>query len=122
MRKLLLQHRAAHTDLVELNDEGLGALLAQQGLGGLAVRAVRLGEDRYWYKVLADHFPTTSTAWRSMSQAQQPTAAIVVRRHTNGIVVDDLLGFSFGRHDLVGSRWGLKEGAYEINGGRFLEG
>jgi hypothetical protein len=31
--------------LVELDDEGLGALLAQQGLGGLAVRAVGFGED-----------------------------------------------------------------------------
>ena len=36
---------AEHTDLVELNDVGLCALLAEKSLCGLAVRAVGLGED-----------------------------------------------------------------------------
>lgn len=35
------------TDLVEFNDVWLDAHLAQQRLGGLAVWAVGLGEDRY---------------------------------------------------------------------------
>ena len=33
------------TDLIQLDDVWLDALLAQQCLGSLAVRAVRLGED-----------------------------------------------------------------------------
>lgn len=33
------------TNLVELEDEGLCAALAEEALSGLAVRAVRLGED-----------------------------------------------------------------------------
>ena len=36
---------AERTDLVELDDVGLCALLAEEGLCGLAVRAVGLGED-----------------------------------------------------------------------------
>lgn len=36
---------ARRTDLVQLNDVGLCALLAEEGLCGLAVGAVRLGED-----------------------------------------------------------------------------
>jgi hypothetical protein len=36
---------AKRTDLVELDDVGLCALLAEEGLCGLAVRAVGLGED-----------------------------------------------------------------------------
>lgn len=37
--------RRKPTDLVELEDVGLCAGLAEQALGGLAVRAVGLGED-----------------------------------------------------------------------------
>ena len=36
---------AERTDLVELDDVGLCALLAKEGLCGLAVGAVGLGED-----------------------------------------------------------------------------
>jgi hypothetical protein len=36
---------AGRTDLVELDDVGLCALLAEEGLCGLAVGAVGLGED-----------------------------------------------------------------------------
>ena len=39
--------RRGHTDLVELKDVGLCAHLAEEALCGLAVRAVRLGEDSY---------------------------------------------------------------------------
>lgn len=35
------------TDLVELNDVGLCAQLAEQALAGLAVWAIGLGEDSY---------------------------------------------------------------------------
>ena len=38
---------AERTDLVELDDVGLCALLAEEGLCGLAVGAVGLGEDSY---------------------------------------------------------------------------
>jgi len=36
---------AAIVDLIQLNDVRLDAHLAQQGLGRLAIRAIRLGED-----------------------------------------------------------------------------
>ena len=39
--------RCRHTNLVELKDVGLCAQLAEEALSGLAVRAVRLGEDSY---------------------------------------------------------------------------
>jgi hypothetical protein len=42
---------AERTDLVELDDVGLCALLAKEGLCGLAVGAVGLGEDSYIVRI-----------------------------------------------------------------------
>jgi hypothetical protein len=55
MKRWLVRNATVHTDLVEFNDEGLGALLAQQGLGGLAVGAVRLGKDGCSSRTLDNH-------------------------------------------------------------------
>ena len=74
------------TDLVELDDVGLCALLAEEGLCGLAVGAVGLGEDSYrWSSVSGVSLRTPSmggihspTALLSMISCALVLAAMIV--------------------------------------------
>jgi hypothetical protein len=93
--------------LVQLNDVRLRAQLAQQGLGGLAVRAVGLGED-------GCDVPLISTL-------PLPTILCIrVLPHTNSNVIDDILSLRFGGHDGIraGSSCAGEEAPEEIRGGR----
>ena len=95
------------TNLVELEGVELGAGLGEQLLGGLAVRAVRLGEDGWRVLVFAP-------------QQQLPLRRKV--KHTNAVLVDDVLSLGLcGRHAGGTGRAG-EEASYEVNDGRVVRG
>lgn len=65
-------YECQHTDLVKLKDVGLCAHLAEEALRGLAVGAVRLGEDSYRWSSVSG----VSLRMPSMDGIHSPTALL----------------------------------------------
>jgi len=83
----------SHTNLIKLNGVVLCAKVAQESLGGLAVRAVGFAEDSY--AILASLFGETEA-----------------RLHTDTILFNDVLGLGLsGRHICRADRCRSEESA-----------